>query len=131
MTGTVAILNVAAGDTKLTFDPSKPGEAKKSARIVKDMIRRGFVLLIEVGEDDKGPIYRRAHDFDEATSEYIVAGMASDAEEQPDEQKPASTPKRGRKAASKPVPSGHRTPQGQRVPARSTRAVAVSRTAGG
>ena len=67
-TGSIGILNVGAGDTKLVFDNSKPDEVAKSAAIVRDMIRRGFVLLIEVGRDDDGPLYRRAHDFDERTA---------------------------------------------------------------
>lgn len=120
MKGEVGILNVGAGDTKLTFDPSKPDEVKKSARIVKDMIRRGFVLLIEVGSNEKGPIYQRARDFDETTSEYIIAGTVSDME-QDDEQKPASPPRSRPKGKTKPV----------RIPASSTKAVAVARTAGG
>ena len=72
--GEVAILNVGAGDTKLSFDPSNPTEARRAAKIVKDMIRRGFAVLIEVGSDERGPLYRRAHDFDEATAEYIRVG---------------------------------------------------------
>lgn len=130
MTGEVGILNVGAGDTKLTFDPKKPDEVKRSAQIVKDMIRRGFVLLIEVGQDEKGEaIYKRAHDFDESTAEYIIAGTASpDApttEETAHVEEPASPPKRGRKAAPR------RTGRKERVPATGTRAVAVARTAGG
>jgi hypothetical protein len=99
----------------------EPGETAKSARIVKDMLRRGFVLLVEVGSDEKGPIYRRAHDFDENTTEYIVAGMSAD-EEISNVEKPASSPRprRQAKAASR-----------KRVPASSTSAVAVARTAGG
>jgi len=121
--GEVGILNVGAGDTKLSFDPSKPGEVKKSAKIVKDMIRRGFVLLIEVGKDDKGePLYRRAKDFDENTAEYIIAGMASDTEQEDDEE-PASPPRGRSKGKAKPKPV--------RVPAARTSAVAVARTSGG
>ena len=97
MTGEVAILNVGAGDTKLSFDPKDPAEAARASRIVKDMIRRGFVLLIEVGRNDKGPIYQRAHDFDEATAEYIVAGSAGEAEDNHHEQEPTSAPSKGRK----------------------------------
>lgn len=41
MMGSVAILNVSAGDTKLTFDKSNPSETIRAARIVKDMLRRG------------------------------------------------------------------------------------------
>lgn len=122
MTGTVGILNVGAGDTKLSFDPSDPDEVKKSAAIVTDMIRRGFVLLIEVGRNEKGPIYQRAHDFDPATCEYIVAGapVEDTAKETPVDKKPPSPPRRrqSRKAQS-------------RIPAASTNAVAVARTAGG
>lgn len=118
--GSVGILNVGAGDTKLTFDSSNPDEVKRSARIVKDMIRRGFVLLIEVGKNDKGPIYQRAHDFDENTAEYIVAGAPTTEQEEIVVKKPASTPRR----------SGKRAPQ-TRVPAAKTNAVAVARTAGG
>lgn len=127
MPGSVGILNVGAGDTKLVFDPSKPGETERSATIVKGMIRQGFVLLVQVGENDKGPIYQRALDFDEATTEYIVAGMASDAtptkEATTNDQEPASTSPRGRKAAA--------TRTSRRIPADSTGAVAVARTAGG
>lgn len=118
--GTVGILNVGAGDTKLTFDNSNPDETAKAARIVKDMLRRGFALLIEVGSDDKGPLYRRAHDFDENTHEYIIAGTVSDQEGNHHDEKPAGAPRKGRprKAAS-------------RIPAARATAVAVARTAGG
>jgi hypothetical protein len=128
MAGTVGILNVGAGDTKLTFDPTKPDEVKRSAQIVKDMIRRGFVLLIEVGQDKGEPIYKRAHDFDESTAEYIVAGVAEPTtEEQVDEQEQAGAPPTARKAA--PRRAKRRTRE--RIPATGTRALAVARTAGG
>ncbi|PTR05376.1 MULTISPECIES: hypothetical protein [unclassified Novosphingobium] len=120
MAGEVAILNVGAGDTKLSFDPSNPAEVARAAKIVKDMIRRGFALLIEVGRDDKGPLYRRAHDFDATTNEYIVAGTPGEIEEPSHEQEPASAPRKGRKAAPR-----------QRIPAATTNAVTVARTAGG
>lgn len=120
MSGEVAILNVGAGDTKLSFDPKNPTEVARAARIVKDMIRRGFALLIEVGRDDKGPLYRRAHDFDETTAEYIVAGNPGEIEDQTDEQEPAGKTRKGRKTAPR-----------QRIPAASTNAVTVARTAGG
>lgn len=122
MTGTVAILNVGAGDTKLSFDPTKPAEVAKAAKIVKDMIRRGFVLLIEVGRDDKGPLYRRALDFDETTAEYIIAGETNDGEAEAGEATPAPAKRAGKGKAGR----------GQlRRAASSTGAVAVARTAGG
>lgn len=129
MMGEVGILNVGAGDTKLSFDPKKPAEVKRSAKIVKDMIRRGFIVLIEIGKDEKGPIYRRALDFDESVAEYIIAGdpipsTASEKENDSHDQKPAGSTK-GKRKASKARTS--RT----RVAASRTNAVAVARTAGG
>ena len=38
--GSVAVLNVGAGDLKLSFDPKNPAELKKAAGIVKDMLAR-------------------------------------------------------------------------------------------
>jgi hypothetical protein len=123
MVGSVGILNVGAGDTKLTFDPSKPEEVKRSARIVEDMLKRGFVLLIEVGSDDKGPLFRRAAAFDPDTAEYIIAGDPPAGLEVPNVKEPASAPRQARK--------GKAASARRRVPAASTNAVAVARTAGG
>jgi hypothetical protein len=122
MPGEVGILNVGAGDTKLSFDPKNPAEVKRSAAIVTDMIKRGFVLLIEVGSDAKGPMYRRATAFDPKTAEYIIAGDPPAQLEKANVPEPASTPSRragGRKGGT------------TRIAASSTSAVAVARTAGG
>lgn len=125
MPGEVGILNVGAGDTKLVFDPTKPAEVERSAKIVEDMIRRGFVLLIEVGQNEKGPIYQRAHGFDPATAEYIIAGdPPAELEAQKHEQEPASPPRPRRKGKAPAAAP-------RRVQASSTNAVAVARTAGG
>lgn len=127
MIGSIGILNVGEGDTKLSFDPKKPDEVKRSAAIITDMIRRGFVILIEVGKDEKGPIYRRVLEFDESEAEYIIAGDApAPAMENTDEQS-SSPPPRSRKAAKgKP-----RSPAKRRVKATGAKGVAVARTAGG
>lgn len=70
--GQVGILNVGAGDIKLSFDPKNPAERIRAARIVKDMLRRGYALLIEY--DDGGETkHRRAVDFDESACTYIIA----------------------------------------------------------
>lgn len=124
MRGEVGILNVGAGDTKLVFDPRKPAEVERASRIVKDMIRRGFALLIQIGEQDGEPIYRRARDFDETTAEYIIAGDAGVTESEHDE-KPAGAAGRSGKA------KGAGKARIRRIPAASTNAVAVARTAGG
>lgn len=129
--GTVGILNVGAGDTKLSFDPTNPAERIRAARIVKDMIRRGYALLVQTGEDTDGkPTYTRALDFDEEHAEYIIAdldpvkALEEDLKEEENagdiERKPATGKPRGRKGAGR-----------KRVAADKTKAVAVSRTAGG
>src|SRR4029079_19543671 len=77
MTGTVAILNVGTGDTKLTFDKSNPAECIRAARIIKDMLRRGYALLVELPPKNEGdkPTYQRVTDFREDTYEYIIADL--------------------------------------------------------
>jgi hypothetical protein len=119
MPGSIGILNVGAGDTKLVFDNTKPADVAKAAKTVTDMIRRGFVLLIEVGKDEKGPVYRRALSFDENTAEYIIAGDPM-PEDSAHDQEPPIPPRRRKQRAAQ-----------IRVAASSTDAVAVARTAGG
>ena len=111
MAGSVAILNVGEGDVKLSFDQGKPEEAKRAKKIVTDMLARGYAILVHVGEKDGEPVYRRATKFDPKTNEYIIAGAT-------DDQVPS-------------VEQPRRKPGPRRVPAASTRAVAVSRSAGG
>lgn len=72
MTGTVGILNVGAGDVELRFDQNDPAETIRAGRIVKDMLRRGFALMVEV-ERDGEKVFERALDFDEKTHRYIIA----------------------------------------------------------
>jgi hypothetical protein len=124
MAGTVAILNVAAGDTKLTFDSSNPDETAHASRVVKDMLARGFAILIEIGRNDKGPIYQRAHDFDANTNEYIIAGTPPAQEHTGNDEESTSTPSEGRARSP-------RRAAAVRVPAETSTAVAVARTAGG
>lgn len=50
MNGEVGVLNVGAGDTKLSFDPSNQADRIRAARIVKDMSRstiepRSMILI--------------------------------------------------------------------------------------
>lgn len=128
MTGELSILAVGHGDTKLTFDPKKPDEAKRSAEIVDDMLKRGYVILIQIGEDEKGPIYRRAKGFDPEVAEYIVAGdpiIEDQSKERASVKRPAKKAQKGRKTAAR------RTSKTTRIPAERTKAVAIARTAGG
>lgn len=148
MTGTIGILNVGAGDTKLTFDRNNPAERIRAARIVKDMLRRGYALLIEIDDGSRNKRHRRALDFDENTCEYIIADFDPIVAQQRDAMevgggtdiqiKPVATPaeEKGNEtvasAGAEPEPR-RRGGRGARirVKADKARGVAVSRTAGG
>lgn len=119
VTGQLGILNVGDGDTKLSFDKNNPAERERAKRIVQDMLRRGYAILVEVGKADDGePIYRRAKDFDPETCEYIIAG-------DPVGDINLHEPEAGQTPARRP-PGRPR-----RVAADKTSAVAVGRMAGG
>jgi hypothetical protein len=115
--GSVAILNVGEGDTKLSFDPEKPVERERAAIIVADMLRRGYAIMITVGEKDGVKTYRRAQAFDPKTCEYLIMGLSSE-EEQDIQEQLSGKKKKKRKAYT-------------RVPAHTTTAVAVARSARG
>lgn len=118
----LGILNVGAGDTKLSFDSNDPVERIRAARMVKDMLSRGYILLVDVGDGKM----QRAIDFDEKTSEYIIADFApetaadEEAETQAEAQAEAPTPAKKKKKTIR-----------RRRSAKSTKAVAVAKTAGG
>lgn len=114
--GSVSILNVNEGDAKLSFDPQKPVERERAARIVTDMLRRGYAIMVDVGEKDGARTYRRAQGFDPQTCEYLIVGLSSEEEREIEEQLSGKKKKRGRYA---------------RVGAHTTTAVAVARSARG
>ena len=116
--GTIGILNVGAGDTKLSFDPKQPAERKRAAKVVADMLRRGYAILVQVGERDGKPLYQRAEGFDPETCEYIIVGTP-----------PEATP--NLKTTLKRTRRQRRGSLTTRVPASKTSAVAVARSAGG
>lgn len=126
--GTLSILNVYEGDVKITYDTSNAAEAVRAKRIISDMIRRGYALLIEVDG-----AYQRALGFDEKVGEYIIAdfdpsyrpntqeGNEENGKEHPQETEEEAPPKirsqRGRPRRS--------------IPMESANVVAVARSAGG
>lgn len=148
MNGTVGVLSVGAGDTKFSFDPTNPIERIRAARIVKDMLRRGYVLLVEtdVGGEKK---FTRALDFDEEKCEYIIADFDPTVEQSwppppPPELatfgQPSAQPEHEENHAQEEDEPGGAAPAGKkpgrkpgtkRVKAEATRSVAVARTAGG
>lgn len=130
--GTVGILNVGAGDTKLSFDPSNPAERIRAARIVRDMLRRGYALLIEVDGQ-----MQRALDFKDDVCEYVIADFdpITAAEADANEQE-TQDGEQGKAEAGTPAGAGAQAAPARRgrrrtVDAGSTRAVAVAPIAGG
>jgi len=133
--GQVGILNVGTGDTKLSFDKNNPAERIRAARIVTDMIRRGYALLVEV-ERNGEKAFQRVEKFDEDKCEYIIADFdpvtaaeqdaaeAESNEENQEQQAPAAPP-------AKSLSLKKRGPSTKRLDAATTRAVAVPRRAGG
>lgn len=117
--GEVGILNVGAGDVRISFDPKNVAERLRAARIVTDMLRRGYALLVEVERRGKKS-YQRALRFNEKHCEYVIADFdPSVVEPEPEAEhveRPAPSQKKGRTRTIK---------------AERTRAVAVAPSAGG
>jgi hypothetical protein len=122
--GKLSILNVGEGDLTIKFDDKNEIEKARAAKIIGDLIKQGYAIMVQTGTDDRGPLYRRAQAFDPATNEYVVFGDVNPVPIAASSVLPkseegvlsADKPKRGR-------PVG-------RVPA-TTSAIAVGRTAGG
>jgi hypothetical protein len=146
--GTCAILNVAGGDIEVTFANKNPSETIRAARVLRDMLRRGYAILVEV-ERDGVKAFERALDFDEKNCRYIIADFNPLVAEEADMHEGAERMRARDKAhqeegdgQSEQVeteatpPSGGKAP-GKRgrprksVDATTTRAVAVGRSAGG
>lgn len=101
--GELAILNVGVGDTRVSFDPAKPDDVARAKRVVKDMLRLGYAVMVKIGET-----WQRAKAFDPERCEYLIDDVPAKV-----------SPKRTARRI-------HR-----RIPAQGTRAVSVARSAGG
>ena len=137
MTGTVGILNVGAGDTKLVFDKNNPADCIRAARIVKDMLRRGYALLVEVPQTDGSKLFQRAYEFREDTFEYVIADLDPlvaqkvDKQESEDEPTTEASGDAGSEKSSKAPRPHSKNRKTKFISATETRVVAVSRSAGG
>lgn len=117
----LSILNVGEGDTRLTFDRDKPDEIARTRRIITDMLKLGYAILVRIGETAAGkPKYRRAVGFDAKSDEYLVmdvpAPLATGLDDGVPLRESVTTRRRGRP---------------HRIKADGTKAVAVARSAGG
>lgn len=143
--GQIGILNVGAGDTKLVFDKNNPAECIRSGRIVRDMLRRGYALLIEVTDAKGEKAYQRVTEFREDTCEYIIADFdpivaaTQDATHERDnaDLEPAAAPEDGAAIGENRLATPHiaggrkRGPKPRAIHASQTSGIAVSRSAGG
>lgn len=120
--GELGILNVGQGDTKLSFDKQKPAERERAAAIVTDMLRRGFAILVQVGEKAGKPLYMRAESFDPETCEYLIVGLPESTAEPETE---------ARQSTDREVVKNRRGRKAGRVDASATHATAIARSAGG
>jgi len=154
--GVLEILNVGAGDVKITFEKENVSESIRAKRVIQDMLRRGFALVVEVERDGK-TAYERVQEFDAARGEYIIADFDSleaakvDAEQEiPDEvvnelSRPDALPHLagateenklcacGRPARHRGICKGttHRQSRERRLSMETTKATGIGRSAGG
>lgn len=76
MSGCLEILNVQSGDIKLTYDTNDAAEAIRARRIVSDMLRRGYAILVDIERDGERK-YERILEFRENTGEFMIADFDS------------------------------------------------------
>lgn len=106
----IRVLNVGEGDLKLTFDPNNKEDQKRAKSTIEALLKQGFAIMVEVGKDEKGPLYRRVTGYDPDTATYIVMGEPE--------------------LPAKPTPAKRGRPPKSRVPSTAP-AVAIGRSAGG
>lgn len=132
MIGELGVLNVGAGDTKLIFDKNNPQEMARAARIITDMLKRGYAILIEVPDGKGGSTAHRVHKFQEDTCEYIIADFDSAVAAEHDAKETKDAEKSNRTAKKK--TGGKKAGRGvvfRPVPATGASGVAIARSAGG
>ena len=68
-TGELGVLNVGAGDVVVTFNKHDRGEAAKAIRMLRDMQRAGYAILVQLEDGE----YARAVDIDATRGRYILS----------------------------------------------------------
>jgi len=100
--GSLCILNISAGDVKISFNKDNPEELARARDMIEDMLKRGYSILVQWGDG-----WRRAKKFIPTRDTYVV--------EVPETTTEGEKPKLVEKE----------------IPAKKTRALAVAPTAGG
>lgn len=117
--GSLSVLNCSAGDLKFRFDKDDPTEVAQAQRVIEDMLRRGYTILVEVDGE-----LRRATSFDPSKGCYVVT-------EPPAPVEVVTAPEPETFGAPAPAPKKKGKPTRREVPASKTRATAIAPTAGG
>lgn len=148
--GDVSVLSVGEGDLTLKFDPKNPADLEHAKKVVVAMLKRGYAIFVQVGKRKGEPLYQRAKAFDPKTCEYLITGVPDDVEDQigttagaharqgdeaPEQGSDGGSPVGEAESVETPPKRKRGRPKGSgrttRVPAASTRAVSVARSAGG
>jgi len=119
--GSLSCLNVSGGDIEITFDTQSAAEAIRAKRMIKDMLRRGYALLIE----QEDGTHTRALDFDEKVGKYIVADFDPTIEETDGKQIETQT------ETSEPTLKKTSRSRRKQIPMEKAKTVAVAPSAGG
>jgi hypothetical protein len=128
--GALNILNVYEGDVEITYNTNDAAEAIRARRIITDMMRRGYSMLIEVDG-----AYQRAVDFDEKVGKYIIADFDPTYRQPRPQEKEGPTNGEEHEEieaeASAPPPKKRDRPGRRSISMADTTAVAIAPSAGG
>lgn len=101
-----------------SFDENDPQECARAERVIKDMLKRGYLLFARIKDKTV-----RVMEFDAKTREYIIADGPESSPRDFDEGDPKLKDSELKKHPGR--------PRNKRVPARGTPVTGVARTAGG
>lgn len=147
--GELSILNCAAGDIRIQFDKKDPEDVNRAKKIIQDMQRRGYIIMVE----DSNGEFHRVYKFDDKKNEYLIKTEAKKTTIETITRvarKPANcakcnkkieagesyltharTPDRKTHVACGPYEKEARKKQIKRLPMTQTRATGIAPTAGG
>ena len=124
--GGLDILNVGLGDLKVRWNPLDAADRAKAKKMIQDLMRQGYAILIE--EPDGS--YKRATRFDPDRDCYIVTEVVR-GEEQSAEASETTTEESEAGSSRRAKPRGRPRTREVARPRATTRGTAVGRSAGG
>ena len=69
----IDVLNTGYGDFELRFDPNKPDEVQKAKETITDMLKRGYAIFVQQGEQTF-----RVRRFDPDKNVYIIGSTPAE-----------------------------------------------------